>query len=92
MVNKVLKFLNNTFNQEKLFSSIDEDIREIVEPYNLKKVIFIRQPCTGEIKIEFQDPIPSTLIKQLDEYTGLEGTLEKAPHHIELTYTLEKGF
>lgn len=87
MVNKAIRFLNNTLNQEKLFDSIDEDVRKIIEPYNFEKVIFVRKDV-GEITIELQDPIPTKLIKELDDYFELEGVLEKSHYSIDLIYNI----
>lgn len=88
MVNKATRFLNNTLNQEKLFNSIEEDVRKIIEPYNFEKVIFVRQDV-GEITIELQDPIPTKLIKEMDDYFELEGVLEKSHYHINLIYNIK---
>ena len=88
MVNKATRFLNNTINQEKLFNSIEEDVRKIIEPYNFEKVIFVRQDV-GEITIELQDPIPTKLIKEMDDYFELEGVLEKSKYHLDLIYNIK---
>lgn len=92
MVNKALKYLNNTINQDKLFKSINEDIKEIIKPYNFKKVVHIESYDTGELTIEIQDPLPTGLIKELDDYMGMEGVLEKTHYHMDLVYKLTKGF
>ena len=91
MSSKALKYLNNSINQDKLFNSIDEDIREIIKPYKFKKVVRISSNI-GVIKIELQDPIPTSLIKELDEYMGLEALLEKDTHCINLIYNLTECF
>ena len=92
MVNKALRYLNNTINQDTLFGTINKEIREIIRPYEFKKVIYIRNSNVGEITIELQDPIPTKLIKQLDDYFELEGIIEKTQYHIDIIYKLEKGF
>ncbi|RAP48941.1 MAG: hypothetical protein BZ138_08545, partial [Methanosphaera sp. rholeuAM270] len=72
MVCKAKKYLNNTINQDKLFDSIDEDIREIIKPYKFEKVVHIKESDVGEITIQIQDPIPSKLINELNNYFDLE--------------------
>lgn len=92
MVNKALKYLNNTINQKKLFNSIEEDITRIIKPYEFKKIFLIKSDNIGEIRIDIQDTIPTMLIKELDEYMGLNGVLEKSDFNISLIYKIEKGF
>lgn len=91
MVCKAKKYLNNTINQDKLFDSIDEDIREIIKPYKFEKVVHIKESDVGEITIQIQDPIPSKLINELNNYFDLEALLEKDNYSINLVYKLEKG-
>ena len=90
MVNKAVRYLTNTINQEKLFKSIEKDIREIIEPYNFKKIIRIESEHVGELKITMQDPIPTILINELNDYIGLYGVLKKYEFSIALIYKIEK--
>ena len=92
MVCRAKKYLNNTINQDKIFNTINEDIRTIIKPYKFEKVVHIRESDVGEITIQIQDPIPSQLINELNDYFDLEALLERDNYNINLIYKLEKGF
>lgn len=91
IMNKALKYLNNSINQDKLFDSICKDIHEIINSYNFKKAFFVRTSDVGEITVEVQDDIPSNLINELDEYFQLDGVISKVGDHIDIIYKLDKG-
>ena len=92
MSNKGLRYLNNSINQKKLFDNIEKEVKGITEHYNFKGAVYVKKSDVGEITIKVTDPVPSSLIKKLDDYFELEAVLDDSSYGIDIIYKLKEAF